>query len=89
MSKSLSTAQIKAHLSESINLAIEKGFVTITRYGKPVAAIVSYEDLKQLQRLRAARLGEGLANLAEEWEDADELAQELDKVVQERHQNIF
>lgn len=89
MSKSLSTAQIKAHLSESINLAIEEGFVTITRYGKPVAAIVSYEDLEQLQRLRAARLGKGLANLGEEWEDADEFAQELDKVVQERHHNIL
>jgi prevent-host-death family protein len=89
MTKSLSTAQIKAHLSESINLAIQEGFVTITRYGKPVAAIVSYEDLEQLKRLRAGRLGGGLANLAEDWEDAEEFAQDLNKVVQERHQNIL
>jgi prevent-host-death family protein len=88
MTKSLSTAEIKAHLSESIDLAIQEGFVTITRYGKPVAAIVSIEDLEQLQRLRAARLGGGLANLAQEWEDADEFADKLDKVVRERHQNI-
>jgi prevent-host-death family protein len=84
MTKSLSTAQIKAQLSESINLALKEGFVTITRYGKPIAAIVSYEDLEQLQRLRASRLGGGLANLAEGWEDAEEFAQELNQVVQER-----
>jgi prevent-host-death family protein len=89
MTKSLSTAQIKAHLSESINLAIQEGFVTITRYGKPVAAIVSYEDLKQLKRLRAGRLGGGMTNLAEDWEDAEEFAQQLNKVVEERHQNIL
>lgn len=58
--------------------------MTITRYGKPVAAIVSIEDLEQLQRFRAARLTGGLANLAEEWEDADEFSQELDKVVRDR-----
>jgi antitoxin (DNA-binding transcriptional repressor) of toxin-antitoxin stability system len=40
MTKSLSTPEIKAHLSEAIALAIQEGFVTITRYGKPVAAIV-------------------------------------------------
>lgn len=88
MSKSLSTAEIKAHLSESIDLAIQEGFVTITRYGKPVAAIVSIEDLEQLQRLRTARMTGGLANLAQEWDDAEEFAEELNKVVLERQQNI-
>jgi antitoxin (DNA-binding transcriptional repressor) of toxin-antitoxin stability system len=58
--------------------------VTITRYGKPVAAIVNIEDLEQLQRLRAAKLTGELANLAEDWEDADEFAQELDNVIRDR-----
>ncbi len=52
--------------------------MTITRYGKLVAESVSIENLEQLQRLRAARLGGGLASLAEEWEDADEFAQEIE-----------
>lgn len=88
MTKALSTAQIKAHLSESIELALREGSVIITHDGKPVAALVSYEDLVQLQRLRIARQTGGLANLAEGWEDADKFAEELDKIVQQRYQNI-
>ena len=64
--------------------AIANEKITITRYGKPVAAIVSIDDLEQLQRLRAAKLTGGLANLAEDWEDAAEFPQELDNVIRDR-----
>ena len=67
MTKILSTAEVKARLSESIDLALQEGYVVITRYGKPVAALVSYEDIRQLQRLRSARQRGGLANLSENW----------------------
>lgn len=53
-----------------IDLALQDGHVLITRYGKPVAAIVSFDDLEQLQRIRAARETGGLADLAEGWENA-------------------
>ena len=88
MTKALSTAQVKAHLLESIELALRERSVIITHDGKPVAVLVSYEDLLQLQRLRTARQTGGLANLAEGWEDADQFAEELDEVVQQRYQNI-
>ncbi|MGK7957966.1 MAG: type II toxin-antitoxin system Phd/YefM family antitoxin [Crocosphaera sp.] len=84
MTKSLSTAEVKAHLSESIDIALKEGYVIITRYGKPVAALVSYEDLAQLQRLRSANLKGGLATIGECWEDSEDFAEELDKIVQER-----
>jgi prevent-host-death family protein len=66
MTKILSTAEVKAHLSESIDLALQEGSVIITRYGKPVAALVIYEDLVQLQRLRNANSTGGLASLGED-----------------------
>jgi prevent-host-death family protein len=84
MTKILSTAEVKAHLSESIDLALQEGSVIITRYGKPVAALVSYEDLMQLQRIRSANQTGGLASLGEDWEDSEEFAGELDKIVRER-----
>lgn len=84
MPKTLSTAEVKAHLSESIDIALEEGSVIITRYGKPIAALVSYEDLAQLQRLRSAKETGKLANLAKNWEDSEEFAEILNEIVQER-----
>lgn len=85
MGKTLSVVEAKAHFSECLETAVKEGHVLITRYGKPIAAIVDIEDLVQLQRLRAAREGGGLADLASGWENADEFAQVLDKIVQSRH----
>lgn len=84
----LSADEVKAHFSECIDLALQGGYVLITRYGKPVAAIVSFDDLEQLQRIRTAKETGGLADLANGWEDADTFAQELDKIVAERYSNI-
>ncbi len=84
MEKTLTTAEVKEHLSESIDLAQEKGYVIITRSGKPVAALVSYEELVQLQQLKSGPQRGGLAHLAVNWQDADKFAQELDKIIQER-----
>ena len=68
MGKALSVAETKAHFSELLETALKEGHVVITRYGKPIAAIVDIEDLVQLQRLQAAREGGGLAELASDWE---------------------
>ncbi|MDJ0637013.1 MAG: type II toxin-antitoxin system Phd/YefM family antitoxin [Xenococcaceae cyanobacterium MO_188.B29] len=82
--KALSIAEAKAHFSECIDMAVNEGYVLITRYGKPIAAIVDLQDLEQLMRLRAARETGTLANLGNDWEDADEFAQILDDIVQHR-----
>lgn len=82
--KALSVAEAKAHFSECIESAVNEGYVLITRYGKPIAAVVDLQDLEQLMRLRAARETGTLATLNNNWEDADEFAQILDEVVQER-----
>ena len=50
MSESRSLADVKAHLSEVVDLVVrENQRVYITRRGKPVAVIVSVDDLEGLE----------------------------------------
>lgn len=76
--KQLSVAEVKATLSERIR-EVERGEpVVITRHGKPVAALVSAEDLETLERLRAAGPAGGLASIAGGWEDSEDLVRILE-----------
>ncbi len=79
MNKYVSLAEAKATFSECIR-EVEKGKpVRITRHGKPVAALVSPEDLDHLERLRKAGPDGGLASIAGGWDGSDELVSILDE----------
>jgi prevent-host-death family protein len=55
MTKSFSTADIKAHLSEMIGKVVyDHERLVVLRRGKPVAALVSLQDLRRLEALDAA-----------------------------------
>lgn len=69
----LSVAEAKARFSECIRDAEGGDPVLVTRNGRPVAAIVSAEQLALVKRVEAASEGRGLAFLAGGWEDSDEL----------------
>ena len=84
MRKTLTAAQAKTHFAASLRLAEAGDVVEITRYGKPVAAIVGARQLEELDRLRASRPQQGLAALVGRWTDGDELADEMDRVVASR-----
>ncbi len=84
MRKTLTAAEAKTHFAESLRLAEAGDVVEITRYGKLVAAIVGAQALEQLERLLASRPQEGLASLVGRWDDGDELADEVDRVVASR-----
>ena len=45
----------------------------ITRHGKAVAALVPADELRQIERLRAADPKAGLAGLAGGWEGSEDL----------------
>ena len=78
MPKNLSLAEAKATLSECIR-EVERGEpVVITRHGKPVAAIVTANDLDQVLRLRAASPKAGLASLIGKLKDADDFLAQID-----------
>jgi len=54
MATSLNTAEIKARLSELINRVISKRErLIVLRRGKPVAALISIQDLRRLESLDA------------------------------------
>jgi prevent-host-death family protein len=78
MPKTVSLAEAKATLSEHIR-DVENGKpILITRHGKAVAALVSPEDLAQVERLRAAGPAAGLASVAGGWEGSEDLVRILD-----------
>jgi prevent-host-death family protein len=75
-----SAAELKAHLSEYLRAAEHGRAVLITRHGKAVAALVSADELAQLQRLRAAGPQAGLASVAGGWRGSEDLVQHLARI---------
>ncbi len=84
MTRTLSAAEAKSRFAESLRLAEAGGVVEITRYGRPVAALVGAEQMDQLRRLEAAGPAEGLASLVGAFPEGTELAEEIDQVVEQR-----
>lgn len=82
--KSLSAATAKNNFAESLRLAEAGEVVEITRYGKPVAALVGLKELQQLRRLRAVGPEAGLAGLVGKFSRGEELGKAIDEVVAER-----
>ncbi len=72
----ISIAEAKSHISELIAKSqhSRKRFI-LTRRDKPVAAIVSLEDLQWLEQ-REER--QGLAAIAGQWQGFDEVATQLE-----------
>lgn len=77
-------SEAKERFAEYVHAAEVGESVLITRYGKPVAALVSAQALESLERLEAASSGGGLAGLAGLWSDTEELTTELDRTVASR-----
>jgi prevent-host-death family protein len=75
--KALSVAEAKASLSEAIREVEGGNTVIITRHGKPVAALVSANDVATLETLRAAGPQRGLASIAGGWAGSDALVESI------------
>jgi prevent-host-death family protein len=80
----VTAAEAKSRFAEALRRAEGGDVVVITRYGKPVAALIGVDDLASVRRLRAASPRDGLAGLVGRWRDGEELANEVDRVVAER-----
>lgn len=88
MDKNLSVAEAKATFSECIREVEAGSSVIITRHGKPVAALVRPDDLKQLDRLRKAGPEGGLASIAGGWKGSEELVRSLEESPRKGHREM-
>jgi prevent-host-death family protein len=73
MATTVTAAKAKAEFAECMRRAEAGDPVVITRHGKAVVALVRADRLKQLERLRAAGPGAGLAAVAGGWRGSEEL----------------
>ena len=82
--QSISVANAKSHLSEIIAKSAHghERFI-ITRRDKPVAAIVSLDDLKILEQYQERQ---GLAAVASSWPDFEEVAEAIIDLREHRRQ---
>ncbi len=87
VSRSVPLAEVKAKLSSCVRSAERGKPIVITRHGRPVAALVSAEDLDRIQRLRAAGPEGGLASLAGGWEGSGDLAAWLESRSRDRRRS--
>ena len=92
MVKRVSAAQAKAQLSALVaEVAYAGQHVIIERRGKPLAALVSVEDLERLEQDREASLRpQGALALVGAWPDIEEPDLELpvEEIFSQRHQDL-
>ncbi len=71
----VSVAEIRSHLSELIAKSAYAGerFV-ITKRNKPIAALVSLEDLRIIEQHEQRQ---GLASIAGKWKDFEEVGEQI------------
>jgi prevent-host-death family protein len=84
MSITISAAAAKASFAECLRSVEQGEAVIVTRYGKPVAAIVAPDEWERLERLRACGPEEGLASLVGAFEDANEFVEAMSVIEAER-----
>ncbi len=88
MTRTVSAAEAKTHFSNHLRASERGESIVITRHGKPVAALVPARDLPELERLRAAGPGAGLASVAGGWPGAATLVKRVRSVVRSRPRRV-
>jgi prevent-host-death family protein len=88
MAQSFDVANAKSRLSELLNrAAFGKERFLIRKHGKPVAAIVSAEDLARLESAPSSQ-PEGLMAVVGAFGDCEDYTDELDRIVRDRSKQI-
>jgi prevent-host-death family protein len=74
----VSVAKLKSHLSEIIaKSSYNKEKFIITRRNKPVAALVSIDDLQIIEQYQQRK---GLADVVGKWQDFEEVSEHIDDI---------
>ena len=87
MENVLSVANAKKHLSEIMSrVAYNNERFLIQRRGKPMAALVSAEDLARLEQ--EPKAGQGLLAAVGAWSEFDELDQMVEDIYKQRREAL-
>jgi prevent-host-death family protein len=84
MSITINAAAAKASFAECLRSVEQGEAVVVTRYGRPVAAIVDPEEWESLKRLRASGPQAGLVSLVGAFDDAEDFVESLSTLNDER-----
>jgi prevent-host-death family protein len=80
----ISVAQAKSHFSELIaRSAFQHDRFVITRHDKPIAALVSIDDLRIIEQYEERQ---GLASVAGQWQGFEEVADAITDLASLRRQ---
>jgi len=80
--KAVSIAEAKSHFSEYVSkVAYANEKFVITKRGKPLVALVSIEDLKNI---KASEEAKGLSEIIGKWENFEEIEEDINKVYSSR-----
>lgn len=84
MTKKIAVSEAKENLPRYLREIRTGESVLITRYGRPVAALVSLESLARLEESSEEAPEKGLAGLAQRWSDGDQLADDMARLTRRR-----
>lgn len=84
MTKKIAVSEAKENLPRYLREVRADEPLLITRYGRPVAALVSLEFLARLEESGEEAPEKGLAGLAGRWDDGDELADDMARLTRRR-----
>jgi prevent-host-death family protein len=94
MFSTISTVEIKAHLSQWLSrVAFNNERLVVLRRGKPVAALVSVDDLRRLEALDAEEQNEKadshpIMSVFGAWADRDDLDDLVAEIYAERERSV-
>jgi prevent-host-death family protein len=78
----VSVAEAKSNFSEYIaRAAFANEKIIITKRGRPIAAIVSIDDVKKMKQDRE---NNGLENAAGKWKDFEDISEDIEEVYKKR-----
>ncbi len=85
MTKVVGVAEVKRHFSEVIGKVSHKGeHFIIERKGKPVAALVSVNDLESVEKTGAKAKKGGLLAAIGAWEDFEGIEEVIEDIYEKR-----
>jgi prevent-host-death family protein len=80
--KVVSVAEVKSHFSEYVSkVAYASEKFIITKRGKPLVALVSIEDLKNIMANEEAK---GLSEIIGKWKNFEEIEDDINKIYSSR-----